>query len=232
MQAGRRTTKVGANGRQDGVGKTSKTRRATEPALAIWIRSHEHHTGPRPANAAIKRPHIRPYLTCMPPPSVRRQACQPGGRPHTTASTTSRGRGPDRPPASPLPHPRHPGQQPPRASPLRTLENAAPGSPNTLAYGIPQRIERKPPQTFRSGYSQPKLTATLQTCCSSRCPAGPSPGGPLPATPLTNSRAEWRSWDLPVPSRTGMVSMQYFRSDLTARPSPGPARLLGTLWTL
>ena len=40
--------KVGANGRQDGVGKTSSLRGATEPADAIWIRSHEHHTGPRP----------------------------------------------------------------------------------------------------------------------------------------------------------------------------------------
>ena len=62
-RAGRTADKVGANGRQDGVGKTSSLRWATEPAIAIWIRSHEHHTGPRPEMCRTKRPHIRPYLT-------------------------------------------------------------------------------------------------------------------------------------------------------------------------
>ena len=45
---------VRANGRQDGVGKTSESRRAYEPGLPIWIRSHEHHTGPRPQRAASR----------------------------------------------------------------------------------------------------------------------------------------------------------------------------------
>ena len=38
----------------DGIGKTSKWRRACEPAFPIWIRSHEHHTGPRPTRAASR----------------------------------------------------------------------------------------------------------------------------------------------------------------------------------
>ena len=45
---------VRANGRQDGIGKTSKWRRAWEPACPIWIRSHQHHTGPRPTRAASR----------------------------------------------------------------------------------------------------------------------------------------------------------------------------------
>ena len=45
---------VRANGRQDGVGKTSESRRAYEPGLPIWIGSHEHHTGPRPQRAASR----------------------------------------------------------------------------------------------------------------------------------------------------------------------------------
>ena len=52
---GRRTQeRVRANGRQDRIGKTSKWRRAYEPAYPIWIRSHEHHTGPRPTRAASR----------------------------------------------------------------------------------------------------------------------------------------------------------------------------------
>ena len=49
-----RTNGVRANGRRDGVGKTGAMTRASEPACPIWIRSHEHHTGPRPTSAASR----------------------------------------------------------------------------------------------------------------------------------------------------------------------------------
>ena len=58
--ASRTSDKVGANGRQDGIGKTSRPRRAIEPVVSIWIRSHEHHTGPRRDRSAASRgPHFR-----------------------------------------------------------------------------------------------------------------------------------------------------------------------------
>ena len=53
MWAGRKNG-VRANGLEDGIGKTRMLRRATEPALTIWIRFHEHHTGPRPTRAASR----------------------------------------------------------------------------------------------------------------------------------------------------------------------------------
>ncbi len=52
----------------------SVLRRATEPASSIGIRSHEHHTGPRPASAAIKRLHIRLARQHPGQPRVRRLA--------------------------------------------------------------------------------------------------------------------------------------------------------------
>ena len=63
--AGRTADKVGANGRQDGVGRTSIAARACEPAYPIWIRSHEHHTGPRP-----EVPHQEAEDTTVPDLSV------------------------------------------------------------------------------------------------------------------------------------------------------------------
>ena len=87
MQAGRRTG-VGENGRQDGVGKTSRLRWATEPAVSIWIRSHEHHTGPRPEAPHQEAAHTTvPDLTTTHPDP--KSGLPTGGRPHTRPARRS-----------------------------------------------------------------------------------------------------------------------------------------------
>lgn len=49
---GRTRERIGANGLEDGIDKTSKRSGAFELASSIRIRSYEHHTGPRPTKAA------------------------------------------------------------------------------------------------------------------------------------------------------------------------------------
>ena len=75
-----------ANGRRDGIGKTSFARRAFELAQAIWTRSAHLHEGPRRVTCRIERPDTRQHLTEFAEPT-KETACVYGGV-HTRADWT------------------------------------------------------------------------------------------------------------------------------------------------